>query len=643
MQIFATTLNGRKLTLEVEGHLTVFELTAMIKEQEGVDTQQLIVGVPKVVQQEMQSIRTLASYGIQKEADIRVVERGQTRNGDGDGTIARSNKARQRVDRMFSGLRDRWEKLEEERFALAERKASIAAQSSGKKLKKKVRMNVGGTLFTVLRVTLTCKPRSRLAALASGIYDGVLLRDTKGHIFLDLNPECFREVVDWLTAGAPSAPDGTPKQLVAPPGYEDTMKCMVDFLRLGAQQQPVEEGDPPLDECTESAPEPEPALEEGGGEESWKHYAVEEAFAGMLDAMQAERAALQAAIEEQQELVAEFEDEQQWIRYFAKATDEPTAPEVVALDLQGTTVTVKRSTLRMCPESVLAQRFSAETWAQRQGAEDSEDSEDDEYAGELIQESAYCMCKIIDQLRLRAMAGGAPPPCPSILQEKHDAFHTVLTHYFGGVENFILSVPKPVLTGYADAEPTYQKGKAIEPNQPQGELAIGEDELYFEATGLPAGIEIDPQTGVLSGTPTEMCSGASTEVAATNVAGRTCTRLRINVSAGGPRFVGFAHFVQRSQPVAEQYRLMDQAAARAFPGARAATYAEYSLKKIVGLPPTNTCKQAGADGILCFTGPGAQHNDTGLKYVPTGDPLDGTVANRNATTSEKRGLMCVME
>ena len=200
MQIFATLLNGRKLTLEVEGHMKVSQLQALIKEKEGIEAEKIIVGVEKRVEEEMQGGRTLESYNIRMEAEIRVITRGQTRTGDDGGAVQRTSAARKGLDRICGAFGDRWQKLEQERFALAERKAAVAERNSGKSSKKspkkKMRLNVGGTSFTVLRSALTFKPRSRLAALASGIYDGQMLRDKKGHLFLDLNPECFREIVD---------------------------------------------------------------------------------------------------------------------------------------------------------------------------------------------------------------------------------------------------------------------------------------------------------------------------------------------------------------------------------------------------------------------------------------------------------------
>eukprot|EP01044_Picomonas_judraskeda_P031936 COSAG03_NODE_12138_length_559_cov_1.376087_1_plen_76_part_01 len=76
MQIFATLLNGRKLTLEVEGHMKVSALAALVKEQEGIEAETFIVGVHRLVHEEMQSTHTLASYNIQMEADIRLITRG---------------------------------------------------------------------------------------------------------------------------------------------------------------------------------------------------------------------------------------------------------------------------------------------------------------------------------------------------------------------------------------------------------------------------------------------------------------------------------------------------------------------------------------------------------------------------------------
>lgn len=445
MQIFATLLNGRKLTLEVEGHMKVSQLQALIMEKEGIEAEKIIVGVEKRVEEEMQSGRTLESYNIQKEAEIRVITRGQTRTGDGSGTVQRTSAARKGLDRICGAFGDRWQKLEQERFALAERKAAIVERTPKKSPRKKLRLNVGGTSFTVLRSTLASRPHSRLSALVSGIYDGQILRDKKGHLFLDLNPDCFREIVDWLTASV----QGAPTHLVIPEGHEGTMRLMLDFLGLGDDSdeqaeihaERPEEGTPPAGGRAE--PEPELELEpdtDGDGADAWKHAPLDAAIAEMQEAMRAEKAALQAAIDDHEKMVAEFEDMQEWIAYFSKATDAPATSELVDIDLGGLRVTAKRSTLLLCPESAFAQLITAES-GQAKADDDSEDSEDsgEEDMGVFIEENTYCVNKIVDQLRLRAMSKpNASPPPPSISKDRQDTFLVVLKKFFSGVEHFIM-------------------------------------------------------------------------------------------------------------------------------------------------------------------------------------------------------------
>ena len=82
---------------------------------------------------------------------------------------------------------------------------------------------------------------SRLAALASGIYDGQLHRDRKKRIFLDLNPECFREIIDWLSACELIQPGSEMPRVATPPGHADTMEHMLRFLALDERPAPAED------------------------------------------------------------------------------------------------------------------------------------------------------------------------------------------------------------------------------------------------------------------------------------------------------------------------------------------------------------------------------------------------------------------
>mmetsp|Transcript_19548 Transcript_19548/g.46883 ORF Transcript_19548/g.46883 Transcript_19548/m.46883 type:complete len:159 (-) Transcript_19548:142-618(-) len=61
---------------------------------------------------------------------------------------------------------------------------------------------------------------TKLEALFSGRWDKKLQRDSHGHIFLDVNPVCFRAIVDYLNELAISLEDEPPN----PPSVDDEHK-----------------------------------------------------------------------------------------------------------------------------------------------------------------------------------------------------------------------------------------------------------------------------------------------------------------------------------------------------------------------------------------------------------------------------------
>jgi hypothetical protein len=431
MQVFAKLMNGSTLTLEVEGCMTGAAVKKLILEQEKVAVRKLIFPVMELVNKEVEDGRTLEHYRVQKESELKAIARqGGADADDADGAAARRTaEAQRRVGQMCGGIGERRSALENERLELGARKAAIAERNltagGGKKLNKKLKLNVGGSPVTVLRSTLTSKPRTRLAALFSGIYDGQLQRDRKGRIFLDLNPKCFRSITDWLAHCELAGPDAKPHPAV-PPGHADTMEHMMRFVGLDSEllvAPEIEEGQPPVPDQAEPEPEGE------DDPEAWEQYRVEDAAAVLLAAMQAERVTLRAAIDDHQQVLKEFEDEEAWIGYFTKGADAPDqAPDLVDLDVGGTPVTTKRSTLLLCGESALAQRFNVERGAQEQEAEYSDDSDEDDDAGIFIKESSYSFCKIVDQLRLRAMApeGTLPPPPTTSATDEYNTACVVL-------------------------------------------------------------------------------------------------------------------------------------------------------------------------------------------------------------------------
>ncbi|KAL7531595.1 hypothetical protein ACHAWF_003845 [Thalassiosira exigua] len=82
-----------------------------------------------------------------------------------------------------------------------------------------VEINAGGKVVAAKRSTLTQLKGTRLEALFSGRWDKALQRDGIGRIFLDINPKCFRAIVDYLSELAISSEEDPPSPPVM--GDED--------------------------------------------------------------------------------------------------------------------------------------------------------------------------------------------------------------------------------------------------------------------------------------------------------------------------------------------------------------------------------------------------------------------------------------
>ena len=61
--------------------------------------------------------------------------------------------------------------------------------------------------MSVTRYTLTLIKGTRLEALFSGRWDKILPREKDGRVFLDVNPNCFGSMVDYLIKHKITLPD----------------------------------------------------------------------------------------------------------------------------------------------------------------------------------------------------------------------------------------------------------------------------------------------------------------------------------------------------------------------------------------------------------------------------------------------------
>ncbi|HEV2425030.1 MAG TPA: putative Ig domain-containing protein [Terriglobia bacterium] len=99
----------------------------------------------------------------------------------------------------------------------------------------------------------------------------------------------------------------------------------------------------------------------------------------------------------------------------------------------------------------------------------------------------------------------------------------------GGSSN---NLQPPSRLSYATPSAVYIEGTAIAANNPTS--GGGAVTSYSVSPGLPAGISLDATTGVISGTPTAVCSAAIYTVTASNAAGTTLALLSIAVAVPAP-------------------------------------------------------------------------------------------------------------
>lgn len=116
------------------------------------------------------------------------------------------------IDHTAKLLEDAWRRLEQQHEDLQNRKDVLAQENGGANVSYGdiLDINAGGQIIRVSRGTLTQIKGSRLEAIFSGRWEKHLQRDRNGRIFLDVNPVCFRSIVDYLNEVKITPPDSPP-------------------------------------------------------------------------------------------------------------------------------------------------------------------------------------------------------------------------------------------------------------------------------------------------------------------------------------------------------------------------------------------------------------------------------------------------
>jgi DNA-binding beta-propeller fold protein YncE len=113
-----------------------------------------------------------------------------------------------------------------------------------------------------------------------------------------------------------------------------------------------------------------------------------------------------------------------------------------------------------------------------------------------------------------------------------------------------VQVAVPAALAYSTPNPTYTVGTPIAPNSPTS--TGGPVTAYSVSPDLPAGLLLDDDTGIVTGTPTAVSAKANYTVTASNTTGDATTTLAITVNAAGAGVQFIPNMNQWITPLAPQ-------------------------------------------------------------------------------------------
>mmetsp|Transcript_4429 Transcript_4429/g.7734 ORF Transcript_4429/g.7734 Transcript_4429/m.7734 type:complete len:613 (-) Transcript_4429:273-2111(-) len=371
---------------------------------------------------------------------------------------------------------------------LQKKRDNISRENGGENLSDEdmIHINAGGEIVLATRGTLTHLKGSLMEALFSGRWEKKLLKDAEGRVFLDVNPACFRNIIDYIH-----------ELKVSPPGSSLTEPSVNDDNKLFTMRLMSSSGLSTQETMGQDDPETQPTTQPLPLEQ-WQTLSFDEFPEKVRVAFEQEQASLIGVQEALTKENAFFEKEKDIVSRISSGRTE----DIVHLNVSGVRILTRRSTLGIYEDSVLAKQFNDPKWMQ-QGNESKIITEVEEWSCEevsewvegikgvpnqvaetirteqvtgaeilamkrddfkdiginragtlalltsaidklknqrtkspevLIEQSPYCFQKIVDHLRLIAMRQPYEPmpPAPHVNPQERKHFRKVVEFYFPG-------------------------------------------------------------------------------------------------------------------------------------------------------------------------------------------------------------------
>lgn len=342
-----------------------------------------------------------------------------------------------RLHDKWGALEKKWRDLERDRRDAAN---SYGITGGGAPI---VELNVGGTDMDVLRADLVRAEESVLSLVFGGRWEGRLPRDPRGRVFLDVSPAVFRKIVGFLvklgraTPGkALELPTLTPEEQ---PNFDHLVLVLGLWPHVYEGRNPKAPEPPPRVKPKDiPAPAVEPADARKFGRQVATTFAVEEV-------------ALEMAELEFQSAKEKYEREVASVSEFAGAPGgwgrEGVDDDIVELNIGGTVISTRRSTLCRCPDSILARMFD------QNNEKKAPPFVRDNKGRYFVQYNDYCFTKIIEVMRMKrwpwpptkaSFANGTTLDGVSnsrfriyVREDEREDFGSLCTYFFPGSEQFI--------------------------------------------------------------------------------------------------------------------------------------------------------------------------------------------------------------
>ena len=289
-----------------------------------------------------------------------------------------------------------------------------------------INLNVGGNKMTVSRNLLTCLKGSRLEVLLSGRFENKILRDNEDNIFLDVDPDIFRRVIESLYLIKIANNDKNKLIIKDIHKDDDDLEILVNFL--------FQEPEPSNDEII---------FFEDNNRLDKTSPQLNDTCNNLVTSIIPKEEKLSLVIENKLKNIEEkLNDEESLIEFCLRSPGKNNdggssiANKIVVLEfIDGERISVKHSTLCLEEYSLLAKQFNDEEWVKAHKSKEKN-------SGYVIitEQSGYLFKKMINRLRLISMLdSGCELPSISLKNMgEGELFYKFVSNFFPGNEKLIL-------------------------------------------------------------------------------------------------------------------------------------------------------------------------------------------------------------